>query len=193
MLQSLWSPSQDGGRLKDLMKPESCANTGAFKPVSIRRPIPRHTISSARHSRIGETETYVEVSISNLGSCMSVSTRVGTCRPDKSARFVANLLDDLPSSHHGARTSSDHSCVMAHAYEWTSAHTPGSLGVSGLPLKVATVVSGIPSSKYISLLASPAPVPESVASGIPGEIQNRGASSAACTVNPRRMFKSTCT
>lgn len=56
------------------------------------------------------------------------------------------------------------------------------------------VASGMPSSKYTSLLMSPdCPLWLLSVSGLPAEMQKRGASSAACTPKPRRMFRRTCT
>lgn len=65
-------------------------------------------------------------------------------------------------------------------------------GEKNPPLNLSTTVTSIPSSKLTSLLISPAsPVDFVCVSGLPAEIQNLGASSAACGVKPRSMLSKT--
>lgn len=151
-------------------------------------------------SRLNVLYWYISLSfLLDLWCRMSVRTRIRPSRPYRSPRRrIHQLLYDLPTPKH--RPSETRSCprIMSHLYiapininnqqskkEDKKLHSPRSF---------STTSSEIPSSKYTSPLISPArPVPFASVSGLPAEMQKRGASSAAWAVKPRRILRSTCT
>lgn len=139
---------------------------------------------------------------------MTVGSRVRSGSPDCLSGSVINLLDYLSSTHHagkivndgfrkteaptfaGNRSLNEHHVpflwksfeIQCRCTEWRRV----------LPRSLLIVSSEIPSSKYTSLLISPGvPVELLWVSGLPADMQKRGASRAAWGVNPRNMFNST--